>query len=132
MSDAVRQVALVTGANKGIGLAVASQLAELGWTVLLGARDESKGRAAAETLRAQRGDVRYQAIDITSADSVGRAAADIEGTFGRLDALSAELVRRYRDGEAKVDGRVVAEAEVSRLEGLVRDARALGLRPRRV
>ena len=86
-SDGLSRVALVTGANKGIGLAVAAQLAGLGWTVLLGARDESKGREAAETLRTRGGDVRYQAIDITNAESVGRAAADIEGTFGRLDAL---------------------------------------------
>ena len=53
-----RRVAVVTGANKGIGLEIARQLAREGVTVYLGARDEARGRAAAEKLRAEGLDAR--------------------------------------------------------------------------
>ena len=85
-SNAAR-VALVTGANKGIGLAVVVQLADLGYTVLLGARDAAKGVAAVSSVTQQGRDIRFQLIDIADADSVHRAAADIEREFGRLDVL---------------------------------------------
>ena len=87
MANTERKVALVTGANKGIGLAIVSQLADLGYTVLLGARDAARGAEAVASISRQGRDVRFQQIDITDADSVARAAADIEREFGRLDAL---------------------------------------------
>lgn len=87
MGNADRKVALITGANKGIGLAIVGQMAELGYTVLLGARDAVKGAEAVASIRQAGRDIRFQHIDITSADSVARAAADIERDFSRLDAL---------------------------------------------
>jgi NAD(P)-dependent dehydrogenase (short-subunit alcohol dehydrogenase family) len=82
-----QQIALVTGANKGLGRETARRLAAAGMTVLAGARDAGRGRAAAEELAADGADVRFLPLDVTDADSVKRAAAWIEETFGRLDVL---------------------------------------------
>jgi NAD(P)-dependent dehydrogenase (short-subunit alcohol dehydrogenase family) len=79
-------VALVTGANKGIGREIGAQLAALGMTVLLGARDPQRLAEAAAALRAA-GDVRPVALDVTDPDSVRAAAAHIDEQFGRLDVL---------------------------------------------
>jgi len=77
-------VALVTGANKGIGLETARQLAAQGITVFLGSRDLAKGEAAAKTLT---GDVRAIQLDVTDAASVAAAVATVEKEFGKLDIL---------------------------------------------
>ncbi|WP_026403647.1 SDR family NAD(P)-dependent oxidoreductase [Actinomadura rifamycini] len=82
-----KKVALVTGANKGIGRAVAGRLAELGMTVLVGARDARRGEEAAAALRAGGGDAHAVALDVTDRAAVRRAAARIEEDFGRLDVL---------------------------------------------
>jgi NAD(P)-dependent dehydrogenase (short-subunit alcohol dehydrogenase family) len=78
------RVALVTGANKGIGKEIVRKLAASGYTVLLGARDRSRGDAAAADIE---GDVRPIAIDVTDAKSIAAAAARIGAEFGRLDVL---------------------------------------------
>src|SRR6187551_486362 len=78
------KVALVTGANKGIGYAIASELAARGLTVLVGARDAARGEAAAKRIA---GDARPIALDVTRADSIAAAAARIHREFGRLDVL---------------------------------------------
>jgi NAD(P)-dependent dehydrogenase (short-subunit alcohol dehydrogenase family) len=83
----IRRVAVVTGANKGIGLEIARQLAREGRTVYLGARDEERGQAAAEKLRAEGLDARALAIDVTDDASVAAAAAHVERDAGRLDVL---------------------------------------------
>jgi NAD(P)-dependent dehydrogenase (short-subunit alcohol dehydrogenase family) len=77
-------VALVTGANKGIGHEIAKELAARGFTVLVGARDVALGEAAAKQIG---GDARAIALDVTSADSIAAAAARIRGELGRLDVL---------------------------------------------
>ncbi|WP_433323099.1 SDR family NAD(P)-dependent oxidoreductase [Spirillospora sp. CA-294931] len=82
-----QKVALVTGANKGIGRGVAERLAELGMTVLLGARDPRRGEEAAEALRAAGGDVRAVTLDVTDPATVRDVAGQIEEAFGRLDVL---------------------------------------------
>jgi NAD(P)-dependent dehydrogenase (short-subunit alcohol dehydrogenase family) len=68
---------LITGANKGLGKETAARLAELGWTVWLGARQPELGQAAAAELAAGGGDVRFVPIDVTSDESVAAAAAHI-------------------------------------------------------
>jgi NAD(P)-dependent dehydrogenase (short-subunit alcohol dehydrogenase family) len=80
------RIALVTGANKGIGFEVARQLARKGFHVFLGARDTVAGAEAAEKLRAD-GVVTFLEIDISKPDSVTRAAADLARTADCLDAL---------------------------------------------
>jgi NAD(P)-dependent dehydrogenase (short-subunit alcohol dehydrogenase family) len=78
------KVALVTGANKGIGLAIASALCARGLTVLVGARDAARGEAAAKGIG---GDARYCPLDVTCADSIAAAASRIQRELGRLDVL---------------------------------------------
>lgn len=85
MSD--KKVALVTGANKGIGFETARQLAQRGITVLLGARDERKGSEAAQKLHKENLDVRFLQIDVNDSASHENAARFIEENFGRLDIL---------------------------------------------
>ncbi len=79
-----KPVALVTGANKGIGHEIANQLAARGYTVLVGARDLARGEAAVRRLA---GDARAIALDVTKADSIAEAAAWIDHELGRLDVL---------------------------------------------
>ena len=81
-----KQIALVTGANKGVGQAVADQLARLGMIVYLGSRDETRGRAAAEAMQ-DAGDVRPLTLDVTDEASVRAALDTIEAESGRLDVL---------------------------------------------
>jgi NAD(P)-dependent dehydrogenase (short-subunit alcohol dehydrogenase family) len=81
------KVALITGANKGIGFETARQLARLGITVLLGARDSKRGRQAVESLRGEGLEVRLVVLDVTDQSTIEAAAAQIEREFGRLDIL---------------------------------------------
>src|SRR4051794_26599806 len=80
------KIALVTGANKGIGREIAAQLAGLDMTVLIGSRDSRRGEETAASLRPM-GDVRPITIDVTDAATVRAAAKDIEEHFGWLDVL---------------------------------------------
>jgi NAD(P)-dependent dehydrogenase (short-subunit alcohol dehydrogenase family) len=79
-------IALVTGANKGIGRETVRRLAEQGWTVWLGSRDPDRGQQAATELRSA-GDVRPVELDVTDDESVTSAAKTIETSGGRLDVL---------------------------------------------
>lgn len=80
-------IALVTGANKGIGLEIARQLTELGHTVFVGARSKEKAEEAASQLREGGGDALALVIDVTNPTSVASAAATVAARFGHLDAL---------------------------------------------
>jgi NAD(P)-dependent dehydrogenase (short-subunit alcohol dehydrogenase family) len=80
-------IALITGANKGIGFETARQLSARGMTVLAGARDVVLGRAATDTLRAEGAEARFVHLDVTDSASVLAAAAWIEAEYGRLDVL---------------------------------------------
>jgi NAD(P)-dependent dehydrogenase (short-subunit alcohol dehydrogenase family) len=82
-----KKIALITGANKGIGLETARQLGEQGITVLLGARDEAKANQAAEELRKAGLDAHGIVIDVDDVDSIQKAAAQIGRDYGRLDIL---------------------------------------------
>jgi NAD(P)-dependent dehydrogenase (short-subunit alcohol dehydrogenase family) len=94
-----RRVALITGANKGIGFETARQLGALDMTVLVGARDEARGRDAERELRQGGADARFVELDVTDATSIRRAADWVESECGRLDVLvnnagSATIARR--------------------------------------
>ena len=82
-----KKIAVVTGANKGIGLETARQLAQQSITVLLGARDLAKGEAAARQLSQQNLDVRPLKIDVNNTESIRQAVAQVERDFGHLDIL---------------------------------------------
>ncbi|HEY0780286.1 MAG TPA: SDR family NAD(P)-dependent oxidoreductase [Gemmatirosa sp.] len=75
-------ITFITGANKGLGYETARRLLELGHTVVLGARDPERGRAAADRLGA-----RFVPIDVADDASVARAAADVQAHEGRVDVL---------------------------------------------
>src|SRR5579859_7592407 len=82
-----QKVALITGANKGIGFEIARQLGQRDIAVLIGARDQARGEAAAQTLRAEKIDATFVQIDVTSQASIDAAAASIDQTYGKLDIL---------------------------------------------
>ena len=82
-----RRIALVTGANKGIGFEVARQLAQAGVQVILGARDGQRAGAAVERLKAQELAVSSVALDLNSQASISAAATAIGAQYGRLDIL---------------------------------------------
>jgi NAD(P)-dependent dehydrogenase (short-subunit alcohol dehydrogenase family) len=77
-------VALVTGANKGIGLQIAKELAENGFTVLVGSRNLENGETAAKSIE---GDAHAIQLDVTDQASVAAAAERIRNGFARLDVL---------------------------------------------
>ncbi|MEU7526116.1 SDR family oxidoreductase [Saccharothrix sp. NPDC042600] len=79
-----RTVALITGANKGIGRATAELLAAAGATVLIGARDRRRGEEAAAAIR---GDAHAVTLDVTDPTTAVAAATWVEQRFGRLDVL---------------------------------------------
>ena len=81
------RVALVSGANRGLGFEVARQLSEYGMTVLLGSRDLDKGLHAARKLAGAPGEVIAVQLDVTRQDQVDTLARWIEVTWGRLDVL---------------------------------------------
>src|SRR5581483_8256522 len=90
------RTALVTGANKGIGFEVARQLAQKGFRVFIGARDEKAGEAAAAKLRAEGArttkdksddDIQFLKIDISDPASIKNAAEEFGKRSERLDAL---------------------------------------------
>ena len=83
----IGKVALVTGANKGIGLEIARQLAQKGGTVLIGARNPERGQEAAQTLKAEGLNARFLPLDITNQTSIDQAAQTVEAEFGKLDIL---------------------------------------------
>jgi NAD(P)-dependent dehydrogenase (short-subunit alcohol dehydrogenase family) len=82
-----KPVALATGANKGIGLEIARQLARLGYAVLVGARDALRGQTAAQHLREEGLDARFILLDVTDQQSIDAAAQAIAHQYGKLDVL---------------------------------------------
>jgi NAD(P)-dependent dehydrogenase (short-subunit alcohol dehydrogenase family) len=82
-----KKVALVTGANKGIGFEICHQLGKHGFTVVLAVRDERKGTDAAARLKGEGLDVHNIVLDVTNPSSAETAALWLDERFGRLDVL---------------------------------------------
>src|SRR5271170_8102570 len=82
-----KKIALITGANKGLGLEMARQLGRAGATVVLAARDPQKGEAAAAKLRSEGFDAQALKLDVTNPKDYAAAAAFLNEKFGRLDIL---------------------------------------------
>ncbi len=81
------KIAVVTGANKGIGFEIARQLGQSGMLVYLGARSKERGAEAAATLSGEGLKVKALVLDVTSAESIAAAASLVEREQGRLDVL---------------------------------------------
>jgi NAD(P)-dependent dehydrogenase (short-subunit alcohol dehydrogenase family) len=82
-----KKIALITGANKGIGFEVARQIAKAGWTVLAAARNEELGTQAVAKLKAEDLDVHFIHIDLDAPQTATAAAESIRKQFGKLDLL---------------------------------------------
>lgn len=82
-----KQVALITGANKGIGFETARQLGKLGITIVLGSRDADKGDAAAAKLRTEGIAARPIKLDVTDSKDRDAAVKFLQKNFGKLDIL---------------------------------------------
>jgi NAD(P)-dependent dehydrogenase (short-subunit alcohol dehydrogenase family) len=114
-----KRVALITGANKGIGRAIVKGLAQAGFAVFLGARDVERGVTAVAELKAE-GDVRFVQKDVTDLQSVLSARQTIESETGRLDVLvnnagiGAAPGSKFKDPEEEIaeDMRAVYETNV--------------------
>lgn len=83
----MKKVALITGANKGIGLETARQLGLKGYTVLITARDKSRGLDALKTLTDQKIDAHFVLMDPIDIASIENAVKEVESQFGVLDVL---------------------------------------------
>ena len=83
----INRVALVTGANRGIGFEISRGLANREMTVVMGARDSGRGRTACSQLQAEGLAVHFQHLDVTDGDSIKAVVNEIVGRFGRLDVL---------------------------------------------
>jgi NAD(P)-dependent dehydrogenase (short-subunit alcohol dehydrogenase family) len=83
----MNKVAIVTGSNRGIGLETAKQLAEKGLTVILTARDASKGKSIANDFKNNKLDVHFHELDVTNLESIAKLIKFTEKEFGRLDVL---------------------------------------------
>ena len=82
-----KKIALITGANKGLGFEMARQLGQQGATVILGARDPQKGQEAASKLLKEGLDAKLLKLDIDNPDDRKAAAQFFENNFGKLDIL---------------------------------------------
>lgn len=87
--------ALVTGANRGIGLEVCRQLTQQGFVVALGARDREKGERAAVQLADQGLQVQFQQLDVTDQHSIDAAKAVLDQAWGQLDVLVNNAASMY-------------------------------------
>ena len=123
MAEADR-VAVVTGANRGIGLEVVRQLAELGYSVALGSRDPAKGKSAAASISADH--VFPFQLDVADQASVEAAAAGVEERLGRTDVLVNNAAILYDTGNRaeSVDLDVVHRGFETNLFGAWRAAQA--------
>jgi NAD(P)-dependent dehydrogenase (short-subunit alcohol dehydrogenase family) len=102
MENQYKRIALITGANQGVGLQVAKELVANGVTVLLGSRNFERGEAAAKEIG--HGAIPIQ-LDVTNQSSISAAAERIRSEFGRLDLLvnNAAISRSERNNVALED-----------------------------
>jgi NAD(P)-dependent dehydrogenase (short-subunit alcohol dehydrogenase family) len=120
-------IALVTGANKGIGYEIAAGLGALGWSVGVGARDDQRREAAVEKLRAAGVDAFGVPLDVTDDASVTAAAELIEQRAGRLDVLvnNAGITGGRPQEPSSVDLAIIRTVVETNVLGVVRVTNAM-------
>jgi NAD(P)-dependent dehydrogenase (short-subunit alcohol dehydrogenase family) len=121
-----RRIAVVTGANRGIGLEVVRQLAGDGFTAILGARDPDRGTAATERLRSEGLDVEARQLDVSDPASVAAFGAALDRDHDRLHALVNNAAIHYDTWQTGVEAdlEVVREALETNLLGAWRTTQA--------
>jgi NAD(P)-dependent dehydrogenase (short-subunit alcohol dehydrogenase family) len=87
MQSTNKKVAIVTGANRGIGFETCRQLCQLGIVTILTSRDESKGRSAVSLLRKVDSDLLFHQLDVADKDSIVRLRKFVSDKFNRCDIL---------------------------------------------
>ncbi|SDT29902.1 SDR family NAD(P)-dependent oxidoreductase [Actinoplanes derwentensis] len=125
MSD--NTIALVTGANKGIGYAIATELGALGWTVGIGARDTERRETAVRELRAAGVDAFGVPLDVTDDTSVTAAAELLQNRYGRLDVLvnNAAITGGWEQAPTETDLSIVRTVVETNVLGVMRVTDAL-------
>ncbi|WP_435603046.1 SDR family oxidoreductase [Streptomyces sp. bgisy130] len=120
-------IALVTGANKGIGYEIAAGLGTLGWRVGVGARDQERRETAVAKLRAAGVDAFGVPLDVTDDASVADAARLIEDSAGRLDVLinNAGITGNPAQLPTTVDVTTVRAAVETNVIGVIRVTNAM-------
>ena len=115
-----QRVAVVTGANRGLGLEACRQLAARGLTVVLTSRDAGKGERAAERLRIEGLPVRAHKLDVTQPEQVSELARFVEHELGRVDVLvnNAGVALDPSDGDPSGGGTDAASVLMARLSVL--------------
>lgn len=101
MSEQTKKIALITGANRGIGYETARQLGALGIKVLIGARSEESGKEAESKLKNEGFDAEFVHLDVDDAATHEKAAAHVEENYGKLDILinnAAISIDEFEDG----------------------------------
>jgi NAD(P)-dependent dehydrogenase (short-subunit alcohol dehydrogenase family) len=116
-----KKIALVTGANKGIGLEVCRQLANLGFTVLLGSRDPVRGAESEQALQNEGLDVRNVEIDMNRPETFEQVARLISDEYGKLDVLvnNAGFAKDWAYSAADVPIEMLRETFDANFFGLV-------------
>ena len=87
MKQSSQKIAIVTGANRGIGFETCRQLSQQGIRTILTSRDETKGQAAVRNLREERGEIIYHQLDVTDLGSISRLRSFVDENFDQLDIL---------------------------------------------
>ncbi|HEX6053302.1 MAG TPA: SDR family NAD(P)-dependent oxidoreductase, partial [Gemmatimonadaceae bacterium] len=100
MSSHANKVALITGANRGIGFEISRQLGHRGFTVLVASRDAARGAAAAAHLVSEGIDAHAIALDVTDPATITAAALAVERVYGHLDVLVNNAGVRLDNGLA--------------------------------
>ena len=114
-----KKIALVTGANTGIGFETCRQLSQLGLTVLLTSRDTHKGKTATKQLTDKGLDIIFCKLDVSDKDSIRRVFAMTVQQFGRLDVLVNNAAILYDTFQSAIGAglEVVGKALTTNLYG---------------
>ncbi|WP_405438036.1 SDR family NAD(P)-dependent oxidoreductase [Streptomyces avidinii] len=122
-----RTIALVTGANKGIGYEIAASLGALGWSIGVGARDEQRRNAAVDRLRAAGVEAFGVPLDVTDDASATAAARLIEEQAGRLDVLvnNAAITGGMPQEPTRVDPATIRTVVETNVIGVIRVTNAM-------
>jgi NAD(P)-dependent dehydrogenase (short-subunit alcohol dehydrogenase family) len=100
---AEKKIALVTGGNRGLGFETCRQLAQLGLTVILSARDTTKGEIAAKQLIDRGLDVVFHQLDVSEQSHIDRIVYQVEQQFGRIDVLVNNAAILYDTWQSAID-----------------------------